>query len=261
MAGAEYPYELQPNLSPGSRLVETGENGWRLEIPAGDEKQYRLAQLDDYGSRPRADFPWKAPPLHMSLRARVSAQQIPGTWGFGLWNDPFSMAVLSGAERLRLPVLPNTAWFFFASPPNYLSLRDDLPAQGFLAATFRSPRWPAPLLALGAPALPLLLFPPAARLARRIGRRIVRQNSAALQVDPTRWHEYSLQWLADRVRFAVDGREVLEAEHSPQGPLGFVLWIDNQYAAFTPQGRLRFGTVPSPQPAWLEVTGLKLERG
>src|SRR5690606_11855703 len=130
VAGAEYPYELQPNLSPGSRLVETGANGKRLEAPAGDEKQYRLAQLAGYGSRPRADFPWKAPPLHMSLRARVSAQQIPGTWGFGLWNDPFSMAVLSGAERLRLPVLPNTAWFFFASPPNYLSLLDDLPAQG-----------------------------------------------------------------------------------------------------------------------------------
>jgi hypothetical protein len=60
------------------------------------------------------------------------------------------MAILKGTEMLRLPALPNTAWFFFASPPNYLSLRDDLPAQGALAAVFRSPRLPASLLVLGA---------------------------------------------------------------------------------------------------------------
>jgi len=73
------------------------------------------------------------PPYSLELSCRASALAIPGTWGFGLWNDPFNMAVLSRAELLRLPALPNAAWFFYAAPPSYLSLRDDLPAQGWLA--------------------------------------------------------------------------------------------------------------------------------
>lgn len=254
---SDYPFGLRPNLTKGARVLATGPRAWRLEMPAGLQGRYRLAQLDDYGARRRAEFPWH-PPFNMTLRARASAGVIPGTWGFGLWNDPFGMALLSGAESLRLPALPNAAWFFFAAPPNYLSLRDDLPAQGGLAATFRSPRWPAALLALGAPALPLLALPSTTRLLRRLGRRYVQQDALQLQLDPTAWHMYGVTWREGNVEFLLDGRMVLQTAISPLGPLGLVIWVDNQYAALPPDGRLRFGTLPNPEAAWIELADLAL---
>jgi hypothetical protein len=253
----DFPFGLRPNLTPGARLLDAGEGVWRLEMPAGLQGHYRLAQLDDYGSRRRGEFPWRAP-FFMTLRARASASVIPGTWGFGLWNDPFGMALLSGAETLRLPVLPNAAWFFFASAPNYLSLRDDLPAQGGLAATFRSPRWPAALLALGAPALPLLILPPTTRLLRRLGRRFVQQDALQLQLDPMDWHTYGLFWRDGSVEFLLDGETILQTGVAPLGPLGLVIWVDNQYAALPPDGHLRFGTLPNPEAAWIELADLAL---
>jgi hypothetical protein len=246
---------LKPNITQGSQAVEIEAGVWRLEIPQGPQGHYRLAQLDDYGSLPRGAFPWKAP-FSLELKARASAEVIPGTWGFGLWNNPFGMAILRGAEILRLPALPNSAWFFFASPPNYLSLRDDLPAQGWLAATFRSPRWPAPFLALGSLALPLLALAPTARLLRRLGRRVVRQDAVRLTAGPTSWHAYRLDWQSSCVQFHVDGELVLETATAPQGPLGLVIWVDNQYAALTPEGRASFGTLASPEPAWIEIRDL-----
>ncbi|MEJ2599173.1 MAG: hypothetical protein P8Z00_12615 [Anaerolineales bacterium] len=247
---------LRPNFTRGARVERISADIWRLEIPAGPAGRYRLAQLDDYGRLPRRAFR-RQPPFEFTMRVRVSEALPPGTWGMGLWNDPFGMAILSGAEVLRLPALPNAAWFFFASPPNYLSLRDDLPAQGGLAATFSAPNLPAPLLLPGALALPLLALPPTTRWLRRLMRRWVCQYATALGIDPTQWHAYRLQWLAQRVRFWVDDSLVLEAVAVPRGPLGLVIWIDNQYAALPPDGRLRFGMLANPQPAWLEVAGLR----
>jgi hypothetical protein len=256
---SDYPFGLRPNLTPGARVLETGPGAWRLEMPAGPQGSYRLAQLDDYGATRRADFP-RCAPLHLTLRARASTGVIPGTWGFGLWNDPFGMALLSGAEALRLPVLPNAAWYFFASPPNYLSLRDDLPAQGALAATFQSPRWPAALLVLSAPVLPLFLLPSTTRLLRRLGRRFVQQDALQLQLDPTDWHTYGLIWQEGSVEFLLDGKMILKTDVSPLGPLGLVIWVDNQYAALPPNGRLRFGTLLNPEAAWIELADLALNK-
>jgi hypothetical protein len=229
-----------------------------LEIPAGPAGQYRLSQLDDYRGSRRGDFLWR-PPLRLALQARACAATIPGTWGFGLWNDPFGMGILSGTDLLRLPVLPNAAWFFFASPPNYLSLRDDLPAQGALAATFRSPQWPGALSLLAAPALPLLALPPLARLLRRLAGRVVQQDAALLSSYRTERHRYEIAWREDGVRFWVDGVLVLQTAISPRGPLGVVLWVDNQYAAFPSSGRLRYGTLTNPEPVWVEIRDFVLE--
>lgn len=198
-------------------------------------------------------------PLQLELQARASAEELPGTWGFGFWNDPFGMALFSGAEPLRLPALPNTAWFFIASPPNYLSLRDDLPADGALAATFRSPRLPAALLAPAALGLPLLAARPAVRLLRKAARRFVEQDAVRLPVNLNEWHSYAIDLSPDRAVFMVDGKEAMETSVVPLGPLGFVLWIDNQYAALRPDGRVGFGTLENPQPAWIEITGIVLD--
>ena len=263
--------KLQPNLAHGGSVASTGENAWHLEMPPGLQGQYRLAQLDDYGRLSRRAFPWCSP-LTLTLRSRASADNLPGTWGFGLWNDPFGMG---GLTIRRLPTLPNTAWFFYASPPNYLSFRNDpaelLPAQGFLAATFRSPAVPAPLLALAAPFLALLALPVTARGLRRLASRIIQQDGTLVrsstsvayadtgsQVDVTDWHTYAISWLSDKVIFNVDDRVIFSTPVVPRGHLGLVLWIDNQYAAWPPSGRPSFGTLPNPEPAWIEIEALHL---
>ncbi len=253
--------ELTPRHTPGAKVSQTAD-GWRMDIPAGPRRVYRLAQLDDYMHLPCRAFPWD-PPLTprepwgvaLSLHARLSDSNLPGTWGFGLWNDPFGFAIGFGGTARRLPALPNAAWFFHASQENYLSLRNDIPPNGFFAGTFRSPRWPSPLLAPALLALPFLALRPASRLLRRLASRIVRQDAAAVRVDVTQWHAYSIRWQADAVLFLVDGAEILHTHITPRGPLGLVLWIDNQYAAWTPQGRVAYGTLENPA-AWLEIENI-----
>lgn len=233
------------------------EGAWHLEIPAGPAGRYRLAQLDDYTSLARPRFPHQ-PPLTLQLRARVSAPEIPGTWGFGLWNDPFSLSLGLGGGTRRFPALPDAAWFFGASAQNYLSFREDKPARGFIAQAFRSTRLPAPLLALSAPLFPLLLWPRLARALRPRLRRWIREDSFALEIDPTQWHRYTLEWGVDGVAFGVDD-QIFFCGISPQAPLGLVIWIDNQFAAFPPDGKLAYGTLANPQPAWLEIEELQIQ--
>jgi hypothetical protein len=249
-----WPETLAPRFTSGARVTRPSPDLWRLEIPAGPAGRYRLAQLDDYASRPRSRLPWR-PPFTLALRARASAASLPGTWGFGLWNDPFGFSLGYGGNQ-RLPALPNTAWFFYASPENYLSLRDDLPANGSLAAAFRSPHWPAWRYLLAALLLPLLALPPLVRLARRLGRRYVQQDAAALALDPADWHTYRLDWDANQVTFTLDGQAKLQTSVAPRQPLGLVLWIDNQYAALPPNGRLAYGTLSNPEPAWIEIEAM-----
>lgn len=249
---------LSPSTTPGAQVTST-ESGWRLTIPPGPAGQYRLAQLDDYAGLSRHRFPWK-PPFTLSLKARASAQMLPGTWGFGLWNDPFSFSLGLGGASRRLPALPNAAWFFFASPPNYLSLHDDLPAEGATAGVFQSPIIPAPLLALGTPGLPLLAWPPTARQLRRLARGLVRQDTASLSHDPTAWHKYTIHWSTKLVTFLVDDTVVFESPIVPRRPLGLVLWVDNQYMAFPPDGKLKMGTLANEVESWIEVADLRVDK-
>ena len=115
--------KLIPRHSPGASVEEFSSGGkYRLVIPAGSATQYRLAQLDDYAKIPRSRFPLRFP-LTLNLSARVSSEFIPGTWGFGFWNDPFGLSLGFGGNPFRLPALPNAAWFFGASEESYLSFR------------------------------------------------------------------------------------------------------------------------------------------
>ncbi|MEW6178825.1 MAG: hypothetical protein AB1522_02745 [Chloroflexota bacterium] len=234
-----------------------GENGWLLRLPSGAAGSYRVAQLDDYRRLPRHRFRWQ-PPVTLSLTAQVSAADLPGTWGFGFWNDPFSLSLGAKGSARRLPVLPNAAWFFHASPPNCLSLRDDLPASGFLAAVFRSPLIPSVLLAPALIGLPLLAVPVAARWLRRIASSIIQQDAALLDVQVAQPHEYRLEWQPRLVRFYVDGESLFEPPLTPRGRLGLVIWIDNQYATFTPEGRLGLGTLQN-EAAHLFVSKIHIE--
>jgi hypothetical protein len=236
------------------------EEGWRFSLPAGSKSIYRLAQLDDYGTFRRNHFSHN-PPFYMELHARVSSNWMPGTWGFGLWNDPFGVSLGFGGKHGRLPTLPQVAWFMYASPPNWLSFRNDpteVPPNGFFAGTIRSKKIPSLLTAAGLPLLPFTVIRPASRLLRRFARRIIHQDLARIENDVTEWHTYSLQWKSDSCQFSVDDNEILETSLLPQGPLGLVLWIDNQFAAWTPEGRIQFGILKNPE-GWLEIDKLKVK--
>lgn len=252
------PYgSLQLLTTRGASIEALSGGGYRLSIPAGPTGKYRVAQLYDTKGLPRRDFLWEVP-FQLKLTARVSAANLPGTWGFGLWNDPFSASLGVAGGARKLPALPNTAWFFHASPQNYLSLRDDLPGNGFLTAVFSSPLTPALLLSPGILALPLIAWTPAARLIRKAARRLIGESSAAHELDETLWHSYEIDADSGGVSFSIDGAPVFHSEILPRGRLGLVIWIDNQYAAFTPEGRLGYGTLENPAPAWLEIKDLEI---
>jgi hypothetical protein len=256
-------FRLSPRLAGGATINPTAE-GWRLEIPAGLARTFRLAQLDDYALTPRSRLR-HVPPWNFRLRARLSSVDLPGTWGFGLWNDPFGLSLGFGGKPASLPALPQTAWFIHASQPNWLSLRDGsifgsdlaIPANGFLAGTFRSPRLPSILFLPGLLAFPLSVIRPISHLLRRLAGRIIRQDAVRLILDVTQWHEYSIHWLCECCTFLVDGNEIMTTSCSPHPPLGVVIWIDNQFAAWTPAGKLTYGTLDTPA-AWLEIENLMI---
>ena len=245
--------KLIPRFTSGANVEEISPDkqreGYRLSIPTGKADNYRLAQLDDYTKTARHKFPWHHP-ISVTLSARASSRSIPGTWGFGLWNDPFGLSLGFGGNPFRLPSLPNAVWFFGASKENHLSFRDDKPAQGFLAQTFRSPKFHPLLLPAG------IALPFSRTLTRRLLGKVIGEDGIRLSIDVTQWHRYKLDWRGDRVVFEVDEVPVFESSVSPQSPLGLVIWIDTQHAAFTPEGNIRFGVLENPEPAWLEIKDL-----
>ena len=231
-----------------------------LSIPLGKADQYRLAQLDDYTKLGGRNFPLRAP-ITFRLSARTSSNSIPGTWGFGLWNDPFGLSLGFGGNPLRLPALPNAVWFFGASQESYLSFRAStafrspprgIAANGFLAQSFRAPRF-HPLLILAGLALPF-----SRRMTRQLLGKIIAEDGIRLSVDVTQWHRYKLDWRENRVSFDIDDVVAFESPVSPNPPLGVVIWIDNQYAAFTPEGKIGFGVLENAEPAWLEIKDVNL---
>jgi hypothetical protein len=235
---------------------------YRLIIPAGPADKYRLAQLDDYTQTPRSRFPLRYP-LSLGLSARTSSDNISGTWGFGLWNDPFGLSLGFGGNPFRLPALPNAIWFFGASKESYLSFKNpstsgfdafaSQPAgSGFLAQSFRSPKF-HPLLILAG-----LVLPFSRKSTRRLMSRVIADDGIRLNVDVTEWHRYRLDWREQQVSFEVDDIQVFESQVSPNPPLGLVIWIDNQYAKFTPEGEIGFGVLENLEPEWLEINDLEL---
>lgn len=215
---------------------------------------YSNAQIDDYQGCSRRSLPWR-PPLTMEVRARFShaAGALRGTAGFGFWNDPF---LITGR---RLPTLPRAVWFFYASPPSQMKLDLLTPGAGWKAATIDAWRLPFLLLAPSAPlACPLMRVPSLYRWLWPIGQAALGVREAALTVDMRAWHTYTLCWERYGVRFLVDGEVVLKSPFAPGGPLGFVAWLDNQYAIVTPQGAFGGGLLDAPGDQWLEIASITI---
>ena len=92
-----------------------------------------------------------------------------------------------------------------------------------------------------------------------IGQRAIGVSEALLdEALLCEFHSYRIDWLGRRATFAVDGVVVHQAEHVAPGPLGFIAWIDNQYAVVTPQGRFKGGLLPASGAQSLEVRDIQI---
>jgi hypothetical protein len=247
--------DLQARRTQGSNTEIDEEGTFLLLIPSGRKGKYRWAQFDDYLDKSRKKFAWQSP-SHLSLDARCDNPHHQGTWGFGFWNDPFNTSLgVKGSVR-RLPVLPNCAWFFFASKHNYLSFENNLPAQGFLAATFSSPIIPSIFYAPTLPFLPFLINKHFAKFARHVLSHFVKQDANLIDLDIKQWHTYKIDWQPHEVQFLIDDQMILSTLLSPKGKLGLVIWVDNQFAAFKPNGQIAFGTLAAKESTTLEIKNL-----
>jgi hypothetical protein len=136
----------------------------------------------------------------------------------------------------------------------------DVPGNGWKAATIDA-LCPSSLL-LAPVTLPAVLLMKAQPLYRRLWppmQRALHVQEAVVRADMTGWHTYVLEWGPERTCFVVDERAVLKDGPSPGGPLGFVMWLDNQYMIATPQGRFGWGLVETPGRQWMEVDSLVIE--
>jgi hypothetical protein len=219
--------------------------------------RYTNAQIDDYQHLSRRRFLWR-PPLTLTVRARFShpTEELSGTAGFGFWNDPFMMT------GRGLPALPRAIWFFYASPPSDMKLDLHTPGHGWKAATVDAIRPLFFLLAPTAPlAVPLMNVGPLYRALWPVGQRAIGVSEAALGAPMTEWHTYVIEWGRKAARFSVDADTILESASSPGGPLGFVMWLDNQYAVAKPWGRFGYGLLDASGRQWMEVDTLTIEPG
>ena len=247
----------------GKGTVDSADSRVRMAFDEASQGQYSDAQIDDYGRLPRSQFPWK-PPLRMEVRARFShpaaslttsadeTHALRGTAGFGFWNYPFT-------PRGDVLMLPEAIWFFYASPPSNMALVPGIPGWGWKAQVVHSMR-----VGALASAFPLALTAAyglatgETRPASRWMQRLTGAQEALLAVEMTEWHTYTLEWSAQEALFSVDGKAALRAPNPPTRPLGFVAWIDNQFAVATPRGVLRFGTVSSGSQ-WMEMDCVRIE--
>ncbi len=232
----------------GEVLLRGGEV--HLSIPLADSESYHDAQISDYhAAEPRFD---NRPPLRLSLLARGEGD-IRGTAGFGFWNQVF----VPGRRRFRLP---QAIWFFFGSPPNDIALARGVPGHGWKAATINARGWrfygllplaPLGFLAMRSKRLYQQLWP--------VGQRAIGVCEAPL--DPILlqdFHRYAIDWHVDRVVFSVDDQVVLCSERAPNSALGFIAWVDNQYAIVTPWGRFGWGLLDCPGPQKLILRDIEI---
>jgi hypothetical protein len=145
--------------------------------------------------------------------------------------------------------------------PDSVSGITRLPGPGWKAATLDATRPQFLALAPTAPIGFLLMRIPA--LYRRLwplGQRAVGVSEHLLDTALlSERHTYSLEWQGEGITFTVDGQTVHQTPSAPRGALGFIAWIDNQYAVVTPQGHFGWGLLPVEREQALVIHDIHIE--
>lgn len=259
---SERPHPYWNKVTAGTGDIRLNQSSLRLSYSAAEEGKYSDAQIDDYTMLAKADYIWR-PPLRMKVRARFSnigatskfntnGNHLKGTAGFGFWNKPFTM-------QGNIFTLPETAWFFYSAPPSNMALVPGVPGYGWKTQTIHTKRFSA-IMHAGPLALSFLYgkmtgnFNPANRYLQKFAG----VDEYLLNHDMTEWHTYTLEWHKHYTVYWVDGVEIIRSSYSPTASLGFVAWIDNEYAVATTKGELQFGKI-SAGSQWLDIDSVLIE--
>lgn len=235
----------------GTGTVQSQADHLWLTVSSGSSNAYHDAQISDYHPQ-KLNFQ-NHPPLRLTVKARMEGD-IQGTAGFGFWNHMF----VPGERGFRIP---QAVWFFFGSPPNNIALANGVAGYGWKATTFDAQHWKFYGLLPFAPLGFLLmrnkmLYDKLWRIGQdAIGVSEVALDSALLHD----FHTYTIDWRVHGATFAVDGQTVMQTDSVPTKPLGFIAWIDNQYAIVTPQGQFGWGLLDVPQPQSLILQNIDLK--
>lgn len=253
------PLNLRP-FQVGNGVVQREDGNITLWKQTSTSSVYSNAQIDDYQTLKRRDFLWQ-PPLLMRITARFShpaatqgtLPSLSGTAGFGFWNDPFMMT------GMRMPTLPRALWFFYCSSDSDIQLAHNVPGWGWKAAVIDCLR---PFFLALLPTAPVGVLLMRSRLLREylwpIAQRSMHVQEQLLTQPMNEWHQYELVWCRDRVRFLIDSEPVFETDVAPRGPLGLVIWLDNQSMIVSPTGQIRSGLVSSDSVEVMEVRRLSV---
>jgi len=159
----------------------------------------------------------------------------------------------------RRPTLPRAIWFFYSSPPSNMPLALDVAGHGWKAATIDAWRIPFFLLAPTAPvAMPLMRIRAFYHSLWPLAQRAIGVSEKLIDVAMTEWHTYKIEWGMKTARFTVDDRLILACTTPPRGPLGLVIWLDNQAMVVTPWGQFRQALVAHDEAQWLEVAAVDI---
>jgi len=236
----------------GKGTVQSQADNLWLTVPSASSDNYHDAQITDYDST-SLNFS-NQPPLRLTINARAEGE-IKGTAGFGFWNHMF-------APNERGFRIPQAVWFFFGSPPNNIALANGVAGHGWKAATFNAQQLKfyglLPLAPLG---FLLMRNKMLYNKLWRIGQDAIGVSEVALDRSLLYdFHTYTIDWQTDGATFAVDGEIVLQTNSVPTKPLGFIAWIDNQYAIVTPQGNFGWGLLDVPQAQSLIIQSIDIEK-
>ena len=115
------------------------------------------------------------------------------------------------------------------------------------------------MLAMAAPiAVPLMNIRAVYRAFWPKAQRALCICEAMAPAEMTDWHTYAIEWGVKQARFCVDDKIILDCDTPPRGPLGLVIWLDNQYLVATPWGRLCYGLLATPEEQWLELEQVEI---
>jgi hypothetical protein len=231
--------------------VQTSSDTIRLSIAPTSGDTYSNAQISNYSNK--RNFP-SSYNISMTLQAHLepNIDAMRGTAGFGFWNQPF-------VPNEKFNALPKAAWFFFAPPPNNMKLALNVLGSGWKAATIDVKKWQFLAMLPTAPiGFVLMRFPMLYRLLWPIAQRTLGVSECLLDTNLlSQPHTYAINWFKEYVEFKIDSTLVHKSPAAPRGRLGFVAWIDNQYAVVTPQGSFKFGLLDIKIEQSLVITKLK----
>ncbi len=234
----------------GTGTVQSQVDHLWLTVPPASSEHYHDAQISDYDST-SLNFN-NQPPLRLTVKARAEGE-IHGTAGFGFWNHMF-------APNERGFRIPQAVWFFFGSPPNNIALANGVAGHGWKAATFNAQQWKFyGLLPLAPIGFLLMRNKWLYNKLWRIGQDAIGVSEVALDHSLLHnFHTYTIDWRRDGATFAVDGKTIMQTNAIPTKPLGFIAWIDNQYAIVTPQGNFGWGLLDVPQAQSLVIQDIEI---